>query len=108
VLLREPNPDAEPTSERRVKHGRRPYDSPNALVRSRYPQFTAREKGASYAEPTPTRTRYILPCTLGKREGSQRTHSPTPLPPTFGETVQAPEGGNVENLFYPAMLYSLG
>src|ERR671910_2845707 len=52
--------------------------------------------------PMPNRV-YVL---VWKREGSQRTHSPTPLPPTFGETVQAPEGGDVETLFYPAMLHS--
>jgi hypothetical protein len=32
---------------------------------------------------------------------------PTPSP-TFGEIVQVTEGGDVETLFYPAMLYSLG
>src|ERR671921_1096751 len=52
----------------------------------------------------PMRNRvYVI---VRKREGSQRTHSPTPLPPTFGETVQAPEGGDVKTLFYPAMVHS--
>jgi len=40
----------------------------------------------------------------GRRQGASDTE-PTPLP-TFGETVQVTEGGDVETLFYPAMLYT--
>jgi hypothetical protein len=39
-----------------------------------------------------------------RRKGASDTE-PTPLP-TFGETVQVTEGGDVETLFYPAMLYT--
>jgi len=51
-----------------------------AIRRHLQARFCGRRKGASDAEPTPL--------------------------PTFGETVQVTEGGDVETLFYSAMLYS--
>ena len=36
----------------------------------------------------------------GRRKGASDAE-PTPLPSTFGETVQVTEGGDVETLFYP-------
>jgi hypothetical protein len=46
-----------------------------------------------------------LQCSAKRKKGASDAE-PTPLPPTFGETVQALEGGNVETLFYPAVLHA--